>query len=176
MHNLAGKHPNANGICEGTPFDLDDLVGHPSVVDGLVDLNHIYYVRIVDIPGSGDFSDEAQTAIDPNTGEYYTAPHPIYDQWPTIGSGGFDLEAIGVLHKQQIGADINLDGIVDALDLDLMNAAWLSQFGQASWNGRCDLAPPKDGIVDEQDFRVFASQWGQVEPWLLADMSEQEKP
>ena len=59
VHNLAGKHPNAGGICTGTPFDLDDLAGHPDVVSGTVDLNAIRYVRIVDVPGNGDFFDDA---------------------------------------------------------------------------------------------------------------------
>ena len=32
VHNLAGKHPNAGGICTGTPFDLDDLAAQPDVL------------------------------------------------------------------------------------------------------------------------------------------------
>ena len=47
-------------------------------------LNAVRYVRIVDIPGSGDFKD--------------SLGNPIYDAWVTWGSGGVDLEAVGVLN------------------------------------------------------------------------------
>lgn len=170
VHNLAGKHPNANGICIGTPFDLNDLADHPSVIAGSVDINDITYVRIVDIPGSGAFFDEAFAWIAPNTGPEwgpYPEAHPIYDQWPTWGSGGFDLEAVGVLHRQELSADINLDGVVDAKDLALMLEAFGSHFGQANWIGRCDLAEPRDFVIDEKDLAVLASQWGQMEAWRV---------
>jgi hypothetical protein len=86
IFNLAGKHLNGEGESWGTPFDLDDLTAHPLVIAGTVDLNAIRHVRIVDIPGSGAFRDTAT----PST-------HAIYDPWQTVGSGGFDLEAIGAI-------------------------------------------------------------------------------
>ena len=86
IFNLAGKHVNAAGECWGTPFDLAALANHPLVTGGFLDLNSVRHVRIVDIPGNGGFLDSAQPA-----------PHPIFDPWPTYGSGGFDLEAIGVI-------------------------------------------------------------------------------
>lgn len=81
IFNLAGKH--ASGY--GTPFDLDDLLVDPLVVNGDIDLDNIQYVRLVDIPGSGDFLD--------------SQGNPILDNWPTVGSGGFDFrlgEGLGV--------------------------------------------------------------------------------
>jgi hypothetical protein len=72
LHNLVGKHVNANGASWGTPFDLAD-----------VGLASIHYLRIVDIPGSGAYFDSAN--------------HPIYDAWPTTLSGGADIEAVGVI-------------------------------------------------------------------------------
>jgi hypothetical protein len=168
VHNLAGKHPNANGICTGTPFDLEDLARQPLVLSGAVDLNDIRYVRIVDVPGSGDFLDDATEQIDPNTWPKwacYTQNHPIYDMWPTWGSGGFDLEAIGVLREQEWPADINLDGVVDYQDLSLLAWAWQCRFGDEHWNGRCDLAQPKNLVIDGRDFAVFAAQWRHVERW-----------
>lgn len=84
IDNLVGKHVNAYGRCWGTPFDLDDLVGMTDVSSGLVNLDDINYVRVVDIPGSGDFTDK--------DGE------GIYDAWVTYGSGGVDLEACGIIH------------------------------------------------------------------------------
>ncbi len=168
LHNLAGKHPNAGGICTATAFDVDDLAAHPDVLSGKVDPNAIHYVRLVDIPGNGSFFDDAKSHLDPNTWPAwanYGGVHPIFDQWPTWGSGGFDLEAVGVLNEQQYEADINLDGIVGARDLDLMTSAWNSRFGDARWIARCDLARPPDLFIDGRDLDVLASQWGAVESW-----------
>ena len=81
VNNLAGKH--AAGF--GTPFDLEELSSNASVLAGLIDLANIQYVRLVDIPGSGDFLDSRGS--------------PILDAWPTEGSGGFDFrlgEGLGV--------------------------------------------------------------------------------
>ncbi|MEL7038956.1 MAG: PEP-CTERM sorting domain-containing protein [Cyanobacteria bacterium J06592_8] len=97
VYNLAGKHIN-NGVVIsedefvqtswGTPFDLDVLA--EIAQQDLVDLNNINFVRIVDIPGNGAFTD--------------TEGNPIYDPWqtPIPGSGGFDLEAIGVINAQAV--------------------------------------------------------------------------
>jgi len=90
VYNLAGKHANASGSSWGTPFDLDDLLLDPLVMNGTVDLEAITHVRLVDIPGGGFYSD--------------ASGNPIYDSWVTWGSGGFDAEAIGV-----IGAAMTFD-------------------------------------------------------------------
>jgi len=168
VHNLAGKHPNANSVCVGTPFDLDDLANCPQVISGAVDLNDIRYVRIVDVPGNGMSFDAAAGLADPDTWpewQNYTANHAIYDAWPMWGSGGFDLEAVGVLHEQQYGADLNLDGRVDAADLTVLAGAWQSHSGGRQWLDRCDMARPKDGVIRGEDFAVFASQWRHTERW-----------
>ncbi len=170
VYNLAGKHPNSGDEFTGTPFDLSEIRNEPNVVAGLVDLNNILFVRIVDIPGSGDFYDNARKLIDPCTWpdwEYYDVNHPIYDAWPTYGSGGFDLEAIGVLQPQEYGGDINLDGIVDYEDLDIFAQCWLSHFGQDNYLSRCDLAKPKDLTVNFKDFAAFAKDWRKVEQWRI---------
>lgn len=72
---LAGKYQAGFG----TPFDLAALADSP-----LLDKQRIAFVRIVDIIGSGATKDSDN--------------RPIYDPTPTIGSGGFDLEAIGAIH------------------------------------------------------------------------------
>lgn len=84
VYNLAGKHVNAYGNSYGTPFDLTDLINDPLVLSDVVDLNEINYIKMVDIPGSGDFLD--------------SLGNPIYDAWVTWGSGGLDLEAVGVIN------------------------------------------------------------------------------
>ncbi len=168
VFNLAGKHPNGRGICTGTPFDLRDIACHPLVLDGTVDINDIGYVRIVDVPGSGDFFDEATAYIDPESWpawDYYGSNHAIYDAWLTWDSGGFDLEAVGVLHEQQYSADIDLNGVVDLFDFALLANSWGSHFGQDSWIGRCDLAEPGDLVVGALDLAEFASQWLAIEQW-----------
>ena len=83
---LAGKHLNGNGHSWGTPFDLGDLTCDPAVRNGTVDLGAIRFIRISDIPGTGHYGD----------GD--TLPHPIYDPWETFGSGGIDIDAIGILN------------------------------------------------------------------------------
>ncbi|AKB51994.1 Chitin binding protein [Methanosarcina barkeri str. Wiesmoor] len=92
VYNLVGKHVNAYGDSWGTPFDLSNLAQAPEVLNGSVDLNSINYVRIVDIPGSGDFKD--------------SQGNPIYDGWVTWGSGGLDLEAVGVINIGVVSAPV----------------------------------------------------------------------
>jgi hypothetical protein len=66
----------------GTPFNLGSLPDSP-----LLDKQNIRYVRIIDIIGDGNTKD--------------SSGRPIYDPTPTIGSGGFDLDAIGVIHQNE---------------------------------------------------------------------------
>ena len=80
-----------------------------------------------------------------------------------------------MLQEQKYEADINLDGIVDAQDLDLMTSAWNSRFGDARWIARCDLAQPKDLLIDGRDLDVLASQWGAVESWRTVPPGVQGK-
>jgi hypothetical protein len=130
-------------------------------------------VRIVDIPGTGDFYDEAVRHIDPGTRpawDCYGNNHPIYDAWdtslvPLHPSGGFDLEAIGVLKEQKYSADIDLNGVVDVFDFELFISALDSHFGQPNWIARCDLAEPKDLVIDLSDFAVLVDQWLGTEEW-----------
>lgn len=86
VFNLAGKHANSGGRSWGTPFDLSGLAADPLVTTGQVNLNAIQYIRIVDIPGTGQYKDSSGP---PGA--------PIYDPSVTFGSGGFDLEAVGAI-------------------------------------------------------------------------------
>jgi hypothetical protein len=65
----------------GTPFDLDEFSGTAGL-----DIDNILYVRLLDIVGDGTYFDD------------FPGNHPIYDPYNTTGSGGFDLEALGVIH------------------------------------------------------------------------------
>jgi len=89
VHNLAGKYVGGYGV----PFDLQDLAGSPGL-----DLDHITHVRIVDVVGavSGHSSTD-------DSGRVINDPYPT--DFPT---GGFDLDAVGVLHQQSTNvADVS---------------------------------------------------------------------
>lgn len=79
LDGLAGKYRGGYGA----PFDLDILKSVPGL-----DVNAVRYVRIVDIVADG-------TALD-------SMNRPIYDPHPTVGSGGFDLDAVGVIHAAPV--------------------------------------------------------------------------
>ncbi len=110
IHGLASKYPQGYG----TPFDLSDLAYKTGVKNGKVDLNHIRFVRIVDIVGDGSCFENRP----PDWGNN----GPIYDPYPTQGSGGFDLDAIGIRYQAEpdvLPGDINGDGTVDMDDASI---------------------------------------------------------
>jgi len=168
VYNFAGKHPNGYGLCTGTGFDLEQLKHLSVVEDSTVDINDITHIRMVDIPGTGDFADIAVEHIDPATGgawQYYLNNHPIYDPWQTLDSGGLDLEAIGVLHAQQHKGDINMDGSADIFDLAAFATSWQNSFGDTGYIARCDMAEPINLKVNFSDFAIFANSWKEKELW-----------
>ena len=76
---LAGKYIGGYG----TPFDLADLPATPGL-----DVNNITYIRLVDVIGaiSGHISTDVTGRV-------------INDPFPTnFAGGGFDLDAVGVIH------------------------------------------------------------------------------
>ena len=77
---FAGKYK----VGFGTPFDLDVFANTS------LNVNNVKYVRIVDVLGNGTEYDDFPAA--------YGGPHAIYDPYKTWGSGGFDLDAVGVMH------------------------------------------------------------------------------
>jgi len=101
IHNLASKYPCGYG----TPFDLYELSYKDEVKSGVVDLNNIRFVRLIDIVGNGSSKD--------------CLGQVIYDPYPTNGSAGFDLEAVGVRYQAApvvVKGDINGNGVVDEED------------------------------------------------------------
>ncbi|GAB4446911.1 MAG: hypothetical protein OHK0036_00480 [Bacteroidia bacterium] len=85
INNLAGKYL----VNYGTPFDLSELSGIPGL-----DINHITHIKIIDVVGS----------IDNQYARYDSYGHKINDPYPTpFASGGFDLDAVGVIHQNAVG-------------------------------------------------------------------------
>ncbi|MCD6019953.1 MAG: hypothetical protein K0S53_3074 [Bacteroidetes bacterium] len=85
IDNLAGKYKGGFG----TPFDLADIPDHV-----LLDKQSITHVKVIDVVGC--IQDQYCTR------DAYQ--HKINDPWPTaFGSGGFDLDAVGVIHQQAVG-------------------------------------------------------------------------
>lgn len=81
INNLAGKYRGAYG----TPFDLQELAGNPNI-----NLNSVTHVKIIDVVGSVNKAYAKRDSYN----------NMINDPWPTaFGSGGFDLDAIGVIHQ-----------------------------------------------------------------------------
>jgi hypothetical protein len=76
---FAGAAPLGSGVA----FDLGQLQDHPLVRAGFVDLDAVRFLRLVDVPGDGRLAD--------------SLGQPIFDPYPTFGSAGFDLDAVGFL-------------------------------------------------------------------------------
>jgi len=83
LHNLAGKYR----LFYGTPFDLEELK------DSLrINIDSITHIRVVDVVGS----------IGPAFARLDRFGNPINDPFPTpFPSGGFDLDAVGVIHQRE---------------------------------------------------------------------------
>jgi hypothetical protein len=102
VEGVAGKYRGGYG----TPFDLEQLSGTPGL-----DLGNIGYVRLVDIVGDGsapnDLTPQALAdwlnisigLLPPALFQIAdNAPAAIFDPYPTVGSGGFDLDAVGAMN------------------------------------------------------------------------------
>ncbi|MGZ3882576.1 MAG: T9SS type A sorting domain-containing protein, partial [Bacteroidia bacterium] len=89
LDNLAGKYR----ALYGAPFDLQQLSGNPQL-----NINAITHVKIIDVVGS----------INPAYARYDKNNAVINDPWPTgFASGGFDLDAVGVIHQAALGVNEN---------------------------------------------------------------------
>lgn len=86
VHNLAGKYVYGYG----TPFDLEELND-----SARLDVSRITHIRVVDVIGS----------INERYATYDIHGRKINDPYPTpFPSGGFDLDAVGVIHAYGISS------------------------------------------------------------------------
>jgi hypothetical protein len=87
INNLAGKYRGGYG----TPFDLADIPNN-----ALLNKQAVTHVKITDVVGC---IQNAYCTRD-------ASGHKVNDPWPTaFGSGGFDLDAVGVIHQQTVGIE-----------------------------------------------------------------------
>ena len=109
LYQLAGKHMQG----KGTLFDLNTLQYNVGDDPSALDLDNIHYVRLVDIVGDGTYMD--------------TYGGIIYDPYPTTGSAGFDLDAIGVLNQGDAGSAVPLPGALLLLGSGVLGLAGLKR-------------------------------------------------
>lgn len=87
INNLAGKYR----INYGTPFDLEELKNSIGL-----NVDAITHIKIIDVVGS---INNAFSRYDKNNSV-------INDPYPTgFGNGGFDLDAVGVIHQNPVGIE-----------------------------------------------------------------------
>ena len=95
INNLAGKYR----VFYGTPFDLEEIRDSSGI-----DIMNITHIRIQDVVGCVDDTLIKYVNFD-------SQGHRINDPWPTeFHTGGFDLDAVGVMHEvsQTLDAKENL--------------------------------------------------------------------
>ena len=89
LNNLAGKYRASYG----TPFDLQELASQIGL-----NINAITHVKIIDVVGD----------INMPYATYDKNNNPINDPYPTaFASGGFDLDAVGVINQLTVGIKEN---------------------------------------------------------------------
>jgi hypothetical protein len=165
---LAGKYENGFG----TPFDLSVLENEP-----LVDIHLITHLRLTDVVGN----------IDPSFATYDQDGQPINDPWPTpFPSGGFDLDAVGVIHQNTStavalpnvnhdirvspnpawpGAQLQITGIADVEQIRVFNSAGqlITAMDNVEPNHRVDTSYWPEGMYIMQVISTDGSHWsGQV--------------
>jgi hypothetical protein len=87
IHNFAGKYRHGYG----TPFDLEDLKDSSGI-----DLGNITHIRITDAGG----------CIQSPYASFDSQGNVVNEPWPTpFDTGGFDLDAIGVLNNLSNGSE-----------------------------------------------------------------------
>jgi len=150
LYNFAGKYRQGYGV----GFDLAELKG----ISPLLDVSGITHVRIIDVVG----------CIGVSYRSYDSRGRKVNDPWPTpftVGTGGFDLDAVGVIYEKTLLADFNGDGIVNCSDYSIFAAAYLSRQSDENFNDKCDIHYPTDNVVDIRDFGWFVDRWLNTEQW-----------
>ena len=124
---LAGKYPAG----QGTGFDLSGT-----------GLSSVRFVRLVDVVGGQDVDSSGDL---------------IFDPYPTVGSAGFDLDGVGVLHFQTREPELHLRRLATG-DLTLQ---WRLELGERR------LLMGSNGLLDSWEPLLTLTGTGQVETTAL---------
>ncbi|MDD4149031.1 MAG: T9SS type A sorting domain-containing protein [Bacteroidales bacterium] len=129
IHNLAGKY-----IADyGTPFDLEELKDSANL-----DINNITHIKIIDVVG----------IINSEFSSYDSQGNMINDPWPTsFWTGGFDLNAVGVINSLQ-------NNVVDNLFSDNLNL-WPNP---VSAGGNLNIKSCNNTGISDKKFKIISSQ------------------
>lgn len=119
LKNLAGKYKQAYG----TPFDLNDIIDSTGV-----NLDSINFIKVIDVVGS----------INQSIGSKDSHGNLINDPYPTqFASGGFDLDAIAVIHENKT---LGISASNSTLDFSLYPNPTIDSFKiKSSSNGLIEI-------------------------------------
>ena len=152
--------------------DIEGVSGEVSEIGG-------YYIDEIEIPALGEwvtFTNVPVILLDIASPEGGTLDGIIgmnlFNEYNMVLRGGgmflqddpsLELELI-TSPPAVIAGDIApdpVDGVVDALDMQVFMQAWLTSSGDANFNYLCDIAPESisDGKVDLQDLALIAANW-----------------
>ncbi len=111
----------------GDAFDLSDLLGHPLVVSGVLDLNDVNFVRIIDVEGGVDLDSDGRLIWDSTSSADIDAIAVLNTAASITGNRpfcGFSMDAQGYLHLTF--SDPN--GVMDLNGLSFMGSSNLVNF------------------------------------------------
>jgi len=132
-----------DGGAGGDAFDLADLADLPEVTGGLVRLDRIIHVRLIDVLGDGSETDSNGGAVFDPTGDFL-------QDLPVSA----DIDAIAVIHGTEepgddpVPGDTDGDGDVDHLDYLALKV----NFGTVAGAGRAEGDFDGDHDVDYFDY------------------------
>ncbi|WP_418058819.1 hypothetical protein [Pimelobacter simplex] len=150
---IAGRDLNSYG----TPFDLTALRNKTAVRSGKVDLDKITAVKIVDIVGDGNDLD--------------SFGRPIYDSFPTYGSGGFDLRAVGAMNQRAAAVNPAYAKGLDSSTVSISTAVSSGEGGALTVD--LEVADTQDGTgaVVADSGTVAAGQQGKPFDFRVRDVA-----
>lgn len=133
INNLAGKYRHGFG----TPFDLDDISSSSQI-----QLDHVTHIKILDVGGC---------LLLPYT-TFDSQGHKMNDPWPTpFDTGGFDLDAVGVIHNQSEGlADDNLLTSITIFPNPVFDRVTIDS--RVNLKGKLKISNPSGKIIMETMF------------------------
>jgi len=107
-------------------------------------------LRVVETDFDGIFSLTFNLPEDSPLGEYSVYASASYQNQKATAETSFQV-------KQRLSADINGDGKVNIIDLNIVARAWGSYPGHPRWDPRCDL--DENGVINIIDIMLVAREY-----------------